>query len=210
MLLTTALTASAQTRVHRCQDARGQWVFQGQPCRGELNAPEAPEFRSAPAAASRDEAVPARCDSAPQRFSFADPAVDGAVFDLVLSRDASGYQVVLNLGGVIERDDGPVPAQFSTRLGTQGLRFDQGELIAPDFRRGDKQLGYGYARSAMLLDRAAKAVSLDAEIEPEGYAQSLWSAPIAASVLTALRSEMLRCHLLRQRASQISKAQREQ
>ena len=209
-LLTTTLTAAAQTRVYRCQDARGQWVFQGRPCSGELNAPAAPEPRSAPGTAARQDVVPARCDSAPQRFSFADPAVDGAVFDLVLSRDASGYQIVLNLGGVIEREDGPVPAQFSPRLGVQGLRFDQGELIAPDFRRGDKQLGYGYARSAMLLDRAAKAVSIDAEIEPEGYAQSLWSAPIAASVLTALRSEMLRCHLLRERARQASQAQREQ
>ena len=50
----------------------------------------------------------------------------------------------------------------------------------------------------------------DAEIEPEGYAQALWSAPIAASVLTALRSEMLRCHLLRERARQASQAQRKQ
>ncbi len=62
----------------------------------------------------------------------------------------------------------------------------------------------------MLLDRAATSLSIDAEIEPEGYAQSLWSAPMAASVLNALRSEMLRCHLLRERARKASEAEREQ
>lgn len=202
---------SAQTRVYRCHDANGQWVFQGRPCADGLTAPEnaAPRTPREPTG-RRNEVVPARCESSPQRFLFADPAVDGAEFTLVLSRDASGYQVVLNLGGVIEREDGPVPAQFSPRLGTQGLRFDQGELIAPDFRRGDKQLGYGYARSATLLDRAADALSIDAEIEPQGYAQSLWSAPMAASVLTALRSEVLRCHLLRERARKASEASSEQ
>ena len=212
MMLAAAMAGDAwtQSRVHRCQDASGHWVFQGQPCGDGLSPPEVDgndPSRSPPG--RREEPVPARCESAPQRFAFADPAVDGAVFDLVLSRDASGYQLVLNLGGVIERDDGPVPAQFSARLGAQGLRFDQGELIAPDFRRGDKQLGYGYARSAMLLDRAAKSLSIDAEIEPEGYAQSLWSAPMAASVLSALRSDMLRCHVLRERGASTDEAGRD-
>ena len=207
----SAMSVSAQSRIYRCQDVHGQWVFQGRPCGAGLTAPDAPDHRPAQETpVRRSDVVPSRCESSPQRFLFADPAVDGAEFSLVLSRDASGYQVVLNLGGVIERDDGPVPAQFSARLGAQGLRFDEGELIAPDFRRGDKQLGYGYARSAMLLDRAAKALSIDAEIEPQGYSQSLWSAPMAASVLTALRSEMLRCHLLRERARKASEAQREQ
>ncbi len=213
LLLASAcsIDVDAQSRVYRCEDANGHLVVQGQPCGDGLSVPEARDNDPSRALPSRrEEPVPARCESAPQRFTFADPAVDGAVFDLVLSRDASGYQVVLNLGGVIERDDGPVPAQFSARLGAQGIRFDQGELIAPDFRRGDKQLGYGYARSAMLLDRAATSLSIDAEIEPEGYAQSLWSAPMAASVLNALRSEMLRCHLLRERARKASEAEREQ
>lgn len=211
MLVATGSDVAGQTRVYRCQDPHGQWVFQGRPCGAGLTAPETTPARSPRETPEQANAVvPSRCESAPQRFLFADPAVDGAEFNLVLSRDASGYQVVLNLGGVVEREDGPVPAQFSTRLGAQGLRFDQGELVAPDFRRGDKQLGYGYARSAMLLERAAKSLSIDAEIEPQGYAQSLWSAPMAASILTALRSEMLRCHLLRERARKASEAEREQ
>lgn len=204
MVIAGAMAGSvaAQSHVHRCRDANGHWVFQGQPCGEGLNEPQArSDDPVRHLSGRRDDPVPARCESAPQRFVFADPAVDGALFDLVLIRDASGYQVVLNLGGVIERDDGVVPAQFSAHLGAQGLRFDQGELIAPDFRRGDKQLGYGYARSAMLLNLASKALSIDAEIEPEGYAQSLWSAPMAASVLTALRTEMLRCHLRRERGA---------
>lgn len=212
MLFTVpASEVPAQTRVFRCQDVNGQWVFQGRPCGDGLTSPDAPMARALRSGSGRDSSpVPSRCDSPPLRFAFADPAVDGAEFGLVLSRDAGGYQIVLNLGGVIERDDGPVPAQFSGRLGAQGLRFDQGVLWAPDFRRGDKQLGFGYARSAMLLDLAAKSVSLDAEVEPRGYAQSLLSAPMAASALAALRSDMLRCHLLRERARKASEAEREQ
>lgn len=198
LLVVAAGDAFAQARVHRCRDAEGHWVFQGQPCGATMDAVPRSLPESAPSPVTGEPSGrPVSCESPAQRFVFADPALDGAEFDLVLSRDDNGYQVLLNLRGSIEREDGPAAAQFSARLGAQGLRFDQGELIAPDFRRGDKQLGFGHARSSALLDRAAKALELSVEIEPEGYAQSLWSAPMAASVLSGLRAEVLRCHLRR-------------
>ena len=78
----------------------------------------------------------------------------------------------------------------------------------PDFRRGDREIGWGYARSAALLDRAAKSSLVDVEVEPRGYAQSLLSAPLATTALAAARSEMLRCHLLRERVRKASDAER--
>lgn len=211
LALALVIDAAAQTHVYRCQDANGHWVFQGRQCGDGLTSVDTPAtepLRSSPSL--RDSSIPTRCESPPQRFTFADPALDGAELSLVMSRDASGYQVVFNLGGVIEHDDGPVPIQFSERLSAQGLRFDEGELIAPDFRRGDKQLGYGYARSAILLERATSALTIDTELEPRGYSQSLLSAPIAASVLPALRSDLLRCHLLRERVRMAMAAEPEQ
>ena len=210
-LFLVAIAAPAQPRLHRCRQADGQWVFQGQPCTGALAA--AADASRAPAPASggeRGAPLPALCEAVPLRFRFADPALDGSELTLLLRRDANGSQVVLRLAGVVERDDGPVPVQFSERLGAQGLRFDGGELLSPDFRRGDRELGYGYARSAMLLERSVHALQLDAEIEPRGSAQSLLSAPEAAAGLAAARSQLLRCHLLRERARIASEAERQQ
>lgn len=201
VLLSGATAVFAQSHVHRCRDAQGQWVFQGQPCRDGLSDAEVPAARAEASAPSRDGIpAPAQCEQALPKFMLADPALDGAEMNLLVRRDASGYQVLLRMSGVVERDDGPVPAQFSERLATQGLRFDDGELIAPDFRRGDRELGFGYARSATLLDRAGKSMLFEAEIEPRGYAQALQTAPMAGSQLGGLRAELLRCHLLRERA----------
>ena len=203
--------AAAQSHIYRCRDAAGIQVFQGKPCATGTEEIVAPGSANAQVRPGPDAAVPSRCVSAPQRFQFTDPALDGADFSFVLSRDASGYQLLFNVAGVVEQDDGPVPIQFSDRLGMQGLRFDGGPVFSPDFRRGDRELGYGHARTATLLDLAAKSRDVDAEIEPRGYAQSLPSAPMEASRLGALRSETLRCHLLRERVrKQESETQREQ
>ena len=202
----------AQSRVYSCRDNAGHWVFQEKKC-GEGLTDQNPAAEP-PAAARTSQSAPnrpSRCESTPVRLVFADPALDGAEVSLVIARDDNGYQLLLQFAGVIERDDGPVPAQFSGRLAAQGLRFDRGDLITPDFRRGDKQLGYGYARTATVLDFASKSTSMDAEIEPVGYAQSMSTAPLASALLSALRSEMLRCHLLMQRTRAVdSNATREQ
>ena len=204
-------SASAQSRIYRCRDAAGNQVFQGKPCAAGTAEIQSAREAAQPARGNPDANVPSRCVSAPQRFVLADPALDGAEFSFVLSRDASGYQLLLNVAGVVEFDDGPVPIQFSDRLGLQGLRFDGGTLFAPDFRRGDRELGYGHARTTMLLDLAAKSSDVDAQIEPRGYTQALVSTPVEASRFGALRSETLRCHLLRERVrKQQSEAEREQ
>lgn len=202
VLLLGVAAASAQSRVHRCRDADGQWVFQGQPCRdGLTDARETQEERAQPTAPGRERLpVPDQCEEVLPKFMLADPALDGAELNLLVRRDGNGYQVLMRLAGVVEREDGPVPAQFSERLSSQGLRFDDGELISPDFRRGDRELGFGYARSAVLLDRASKSALLEAAVEPRGYAQSLQTAPLAGSQLGNVRADLLRCHQLRERA----------
>ncbi|MBK6728772.1 MAG: DUF4124 domain-containing protein [Xanthomonadales bacterium] len=208
-LFLAATAAMAQPRLYRCRQANGQWVFQGQPCAaGE--APSDAERGQPPeiTPGGRTAALPAQCETVPLHFPLADPALDGAELTLLLRRDANGYQVVLRLAGVVERDGGPVPVQFSDRLGAQGLRFDDGERIRPDFRRGDREIGWGYARSAALLERAGTSMLVDVEVEPRGYAQSLLSAPLATTALAAARSEMLRCHLLRERVRKASDAER--
>jgi len=209
VLFLAATVAMAQPRLYRCRQANGQWVFQGQPCAaGE--APSDADRGQPPEATSggRAAALPALCEAVPLHFPLADPALDGAELTLWLRRDANGYQVVLRLAGVVERDAGPVPVQFSERLGAQGLRFDDGERIRPDFRRGDREIGWGYARSAALLERVGTSTLVDVEVEPRGYAQSLLSAPLATAALAAARSEMLRCHLLRERVRKASDAER--
>lgn len=201
-LLLLADAVTAQSRVYRCKDASGHWVFQGRKCSdGLIDQQNLPGPGRGDASRIGDSPIPTRCESPPLRFVIADPAFDGTELTLALTRDASGYQLLLKLAGAVAFDSGPVPAQFSGRLGTQGLRFDDGELIAPDFRRGDKEIGFGHARSAALLEMATKSLQFGAEIEPRGYAQSMLSAPLAASHLAALRSDMLRCHLLRERAA---------
>ncbi len=201
-LLLFADAVTAQSRVYRCKDASGHWVFQGRKCGdGLVDQQNLPGPPRGDASRIGDSPIPTRCESLPLRFVIADPAFDGTELSLVLTRDASGYQLLLKLAGAVEFDSGIVPAQFSARLGTQGLRFDDGELIAPDFRRGDKEIGFGHARSAALLELATKSLQFGVEIAPRGYAQSMLSGPLAASHLAALRSDMLRCHLLRERAA---------
>lgn len=212
LLLCAAVPTLAQSRIFRCQDAHGQWVFQGRPCAdGLTDARDAARPEAAAAQTTRGMLpVPAQCEQVLPKFMLADPALDGAELTIVASRDGNGYQVLMRLAGVLEREDGPVPAQFSERLGAQGLRFDSGELISPDFRRGDRELGYGYARSAALLERAGKSTLLDVEIEPRGYAQSLLTAPIGSALLAAVRAELLRCHQVRERALKLLGGERKQ
>lgn len=196
LLLGLALLGNADAKLHRCQDASGQWSFQDRPCpegteRKEVRprnlAPKGPpQLRPKPKLAPR-------CSVTSEPFRFEHEDLFGLDGRFVLDRDGEAFQLSVQVAGAwVNANLDPVPVTLSTRLAQQGVMMGQSPLQEADWMLDLRRLGFGQSRAAAMLDSQVDG-DVYVLVWIRGRPQVDWSLPLPPDTLSKLKAQAEAC-----------------
>lgn len=205
-LIGLLLSGAVSAKLHRCQDANGQWSFQDRPCPEGTERKEVRARNLAPKGPPQLKPKPkqaAQCTVQSEPFRFESEDLFGVEGRLLLQRDGQTYQLSVQLtGDWVNSNLDPVPLALSTRLTQQGLLIGQSALQSPDWLLDLRRMGFGHSRSQALLEAKGQGGQY-AEAEASGdivvliwirgRKQADWSLPLPPNALQSLKTQAQAC-----------------